>query len=71
MDHVNRMKTPAQNVSKEVPGPTYFARRHISDDISSVWRLFVDESMLRNIQNCTQIEAKIKTKDKNWSVSLK
>ena len=45
------------NVLKEQPGPTPHATRSVSEDkVSSAWRLFIVDSILRYIKRCTEAE---------------
>lgn len=62
-------KYGAQNILKEVPGTTPYAKRNVSDNVTSAWRLFIDESMLHHIKKCTEAEAALK-KEENWTISL-
>ena len=42
-----------QNVLKEIPGPTSFAKRCIEDDsVLIAFFLLIDPQMLRHIQTC-------------------
>lgn len=60
-----------QNVLKDVPGPSPYAKRHVTDGIAtSSWRLLIDDGMLKHIKKCTELEAKRVLQPKNWSVSL-
>ncbi|XP_035227783.1 uncharacterized protein LOC118199990 [Stegodyphus dumicola] len=62
-------KYGAQNMLKEMPGPTSYAKRNVGDNVLSAWRLFVDESMLRHIKKCTEAEA-VLNNEENWAISL-
>jgi hypothetical protein len=45
----------SHNVLKEQPGPTPHATWSVSEDkVSSAWRLFIDDSVLRHIKFCTE-----------------
>ena len=47
------------NVIREAPGPPTQAHRGIiNQSFRSAWDLFIDESMLRHIQRCTEEEAR-------------
>jgi len=47
----------SHNVLREQPGPTPHATQSVSEDkVSSVWRLFIDVSILRHIKRCTEAE---------------
>lgn len=64
-------RRPHQNVLREVSGPTSHAKRKIVDgSASSAWRLFFNEKILRHIQQCTEEEARKKSQNPNWSLSL-
>lgn len=45
------------NVLKEIPRPTPFSKRNVGENVSSAWRLFIDEYMLGNIIKCTEAKA--------------
>ncbi|XP_073510840.1 uncharacterized protein [Phyllobates terribilis] len=48
----------SQNILREAPGPTGYARRNIIiDSPLSAWRLFFDSYILTHIKNCTLAEA--------------
>ncbi|XP_073439464.1 uncharacterized protein [Dendrobates tinctorius] len=48
----------SQNILREAPGPTEYARRNIIiDSPLSAWRLFFDSYILTHIKNCTLAEA--------------
>ncbi|XP_073537704.1 uncharacterized protein [Phyllobates terribilis] len=48
----------SQNILREAPGPTGYARRNIIiDSPLSAWRLFFDSYILTHIKNCTLVEA--------------
>ncbi|GBN43989.1 hypothetical protein AVEN_174309-1 [Araneus ventricosus] len=49
--HTTVGKYGAQNVLKEIPGSKSYAKRNVGENVSSVWRLFMDESILRHIKN--------------------
>ncbi|XP_047098277.1 uncharacterized protein LOC124712029 isoform X2 [Schistocerca piceifrons] len=60
-----------QNILKETRGPTPHAKRHISNDnVSSAWRLLVDQSMLKHIKKCTEAEAQRLLGNDSWSSHL-
>ena len=60
-----------QNVVKIRPGPTAYSvsQVNLNDPLSSL-RIFINESMLRNIRTCTEAEAQRVTKNPNWTISL-
>ena len=48
----------SHKVLREQPGPTPHATRSVSEEkVSSAWRLFIDDSILRQIKRCTEAEA--------------
>jgi Transposase IS4 len=56
---------------REVSGPQAFATQRIrKDTVLSAFRLLVDENMMRHIQRCTETEARERSGDESWSVSL-
>ncbi|KAF2885593.1 hypothetical protein ILUMI_20577 [Ignelater luminosus] len=60
----------AQNVLKEATGPTAYTRRKVTEgSVSSSWRMFIVESMLRHIKKCTETEAR-RHGAENWSLAL-
>ena len=60
-----------RNIMRDNPGPTLYAKRNVSvDSLVSAFRLFVDNSMLKHIQKCTETEARSRLQDDNWSISL-
>ena len=65
-------KRAAENVLKEVPGPTPHAKRYVTEDsVSSAWRLFFDNTILEHIRKCTEAEARRQLgDDSRWSLSL-
>jgi len=64
-------KKAQQNVFKDKPGPTPFAKRYIADDeAASAWRLLIDETILKHIKKCTEAEACKQLKCDEWLVSL-
>jgi cytosine/adenosine deaminase-related metal-dependent hydrolase len=57
----------SHNVLREQPGPTPHGTRSVSEEkVSSAWRLFVDDSILRHIKHCTEAEA-ARAGEQNWS----
>ena len=61
-----------QNIMRISPGPTSYATsRIIRDSPLSVWRLLINESMLRHIRRCTNAEAsRQRGGTEDWSVTL-
>ncbi|KAF2894919.1 hypothetical protein ILUMI_11255 [Ignelater luminosus] len=52
-------KFSAQNVLKEAADPIAHARRNVTEgSVSSSWRMFIDDSMLRHIKKCTETEVR-------------
>ena len=59
------------NVITEAPGPSAQAHRSIiKESVRSAWDLFIDESILRHIQRCTEEEARRVLQTDDWCVSL-
>ena len=59
-----------QNVLKGKMGPTGYAKRSVFDgSVSSAWRLFVDESMLCDMKDCTETEARRRS-ERGWAICL-
>ena len=59
------------NICREAPGPSTQAKRSISkESVRSAWDLFIDESVLRHIQRCTEEEARRVLQTVDWRVSL-
>ena len=57
-------------VLREQPCPTPHATRSVSEDkVSSAWRLFIDDSILRHIKRCTEAEA-ARAGEQNWSLAI-
>ena len=54
--HVWRAR--ASNIFKATPGMTFCAKRQASESPYMAWKLFIDESIFREIQNYTVIEAR-------------
>lgn len=55
-----------QNVLKEEPGPTSYAKRNISEDSpASAWNLMIDDFILKRIKFYTELEARRQTGDAN------
>jgi len=60
----------SHNVIREQPGPTPHATRCVSEDkVSSAWRLFIGDSILRHIKRCTEAEA-ARAGEQNWSLAI-
>jgi hypothetical protein len=57
-------------VLREQPGPTPNATRSVSEDkVSSVWRLFIDNSVLYCIKHCKEAEA-ARAGEQTWSLAI-
>jgi len=57
-------------VLREQPDPTPQATRSVSEDkVSSAWRLFIDDSILRHIKRCKESEA-ARADEQNWSLAI-
>jgi len=60
----------SHKVLREQPGPTPHATRSVSEDkVSSAWRLFIGDSILRHIKRCTEAEA-ASAGEQNWSLAI-
>ena len=60
----------SHNVLREQPGPTPHGTRSVSEEkVSSAWRLFIDDSILRLIKRCTEAEA-ARAGEQNWSIAI-
>ena len=57
----------ASNVFKTTLGMTFFVRRQASEFPYIAWKLFIDESIFRQVQNYTVIEAR--KQNLQWGVS--
>lgn len=63
-------RTAEQNVMRETPGPTSYAKRRIiQKEAITAFTLFVDKFIVDTIVECTQIEARSKSGDETWSTS--
>lgn len=58
------------NILREEAGPTGYAKRNVDNTCVSSWRLFIDNSMLRNIQKCTETEASRQLGGSPWTTSM-
>jgi len=60
----------SHNVLREQPGLTPHATRSVSEDkVSSAWRLFIDDSILRHIKHCTEAEA-ARAGEQSWPLGI-
>ena len=67
----NSGRRSCHNVITQAPEPSAQAHRSIiKESVRSAWDLFIDESMLRHIQRCTEEEARRVLQTDNWCVSL-
>ena len=67
----NSGRPSCHNVITEAPGPSAQAHRSIiKESVRSAWDLFIDESILRHIQRCTEEEARRVLQTNDWCVSL-
>ena len=63
-------RTAEQNVMRETPGPTSYAKRRIiQKEAMTAFNLYVDKFIVDTIVKCTQIEARSKSGEENWSTS--
>lgn len=70
-DTVSSGRRQQHNVLKDVSGPSSYAIRNITEEhLTSAWRLFINEKMLRFIKLCTEAEAHRRLQDPHWSISL-
>ena len=63
--HAGRAR--ASNVFKSTPGMAFCLRRQASKSPYMAWKLFIDESIFRQVQNYTVIEAR--KQNSQWGVS--
>ncbi|KAF2878914.1 hypothetical protein ILUMI_27259 [Ignelater luminosus] len=70
-NEIRAVKTAQRNILKDNPGPTFYAKQKTNKEkISTFWRLFVDNHMLKIIKNCTETEANNKLKNVDWKLSF-
>ncbi|KAF2894950.1 hypothetical protein ILUMI_11225 [Ignelater luminosus] len=68
---IRAVKSAQRNILKDNPGPTIYAKQNTNKDkISTFWRLFVDNHMLKIIRNCTETEANNKLENVDWKLSF-
>ena len=59
-----------QNVLKEIPGPTSYAKRNVSEcNVFTSFSLFIDRYIVEHIVKCTENEAQSKLQDESWKTS--
>ena len=63
--HAGRAR--ASNVFKATPGMTFCVKRQAPESPYITWKLFIDESIFRQVQNYTVIEAR--KQNSKWGVS--
>ena len=69
-NEVGTGRMPSQNVLRSSPGPTSYAKRKVIEgSIISVFTLFIDDFMIREIVSCTETDARSKLKNDTWSTS--
>ena len=74
-DHLDPVQNNSErrsyhNIFREAPGPSTQAKRSIfNESVRRAWDLFIDESMLRHIQRCTEEEARRVLQKDDWCVS--
>ena len=69
--HVRNGRKRSHNVFTARSGPTYYAKRHIIEGSPiSAFRLFVNESMLKIIKNCTETEANRILNSENFQLPI-
>ena len=60
-----------QNILREQQGPTCLPRSKIEiGNTLSAFRLHIDDSIIKHIQKCTEIEARLKSKNDSWTISF-
>ena len=69
-DEQNVGRISQQNVLKDSPGPTSFAKRNITENnMMSAFNLFVDGFIIDHIIKCTETEARSKLNNDEWKTS--
>jgi len=64
-------KRSSENVLKDVPGPSPYAKRYVVEEsVSSAWHLFIDNTILEHIRKCTEIEARRQLGEDSWCLTL-
>ena len=62
-------RRPEQNILREAPGPTGYAKRHImAGEALSAWHLMIDDFILKNIKKYTEQEARRVLGDEQWTL---
>ncbi|GFX18455.1 hypothetical protein TNCV_3370281 [Trichonephila clavipes] len=60
----------AEHVFNEKSGPASYAEQNIENSYKiNLWRLLIDEPMLRHIKNCTEKEAQQQLGKNEWSTT--
>ena len=63
-------RSPTQNISRFVAGPTGYAKRNIIlDNVFSEFVLIIDNHIMEHIRSCTETEGRRVLKN-NWTISL-
>lgn len=63
-------RLPSHHIRRKESGLTPCALRQLDDTPYSAYKLFFNETMLRHVQKCTQIEARRQTDSADWPLSL-
>ena len=61
---------PARNIFSAKPGPTSYAIQNITNEAVSSFSLIINNSILKHVKHCTEIEARKVTNNSKWEVSL-
>lgn len=67
-EHFGRL--PQHHIRRKESGLTSYAQRQLDDQPYSAFKLFFNESMLKHVRKCTEIEARRQTESSDWSISL-
>ena len=67
---INVGRVGAHNVLRETPGPTSYAIRNIKHgSCASAFHLLIDKHIIDIIKQCTEIEARMKTGNADWTIT--
>ena len=67
----SRGRSLQQNILKECPGATSYAKRYIkTNSPASAWRLLIDKFILEHIRSCTIAEAQRQSSSKDFNVTM-
>ena len=70
VDDQNIGRMQQQNVLKEIPDPTSYAKRNVSEcNVFTSFSLFIDRYIVEHIVKCTENEAQSKLQDESWKTS--